>query len=152
MSVRRTTAAALVLLAGCATSPAPGSEALQQQVLETERAFARTLADRDHGAFVSYLAEEAVFFSGDRPVRGSEGIAAEWRPYFAEADPPFSWEPDQVEVLESGTLAWSTGPVRDPQGNVVGRFNSVWRRERSGQWKIVFDRGSPVCPPPAGGA
>ena len=152
MSVRRTTAAALVLLAGCATSPAPGSEALQQQVLETERAFARTLADRDHAAFVSYLAEEAVFFSGDRPVRGSEVIAAEWRPYFAEADPPFSWEPDQVEVLESGTLAWSTGPVRDPQGNVVGRFNSVWRRERSGQWKIVFDRGSPVCPPPAGEA
>lgn len=136
-----------MLLAGCATSSALEPEALRQQVLDTERAFARTMADRDHAAFTSYLAEETIFFAGDRPIRGSETVAAEWRPYFEEAAPPFSWEPDQVEVLDSGTLAWSTGPVRDSHGNLIGRFNSMWRRERSGEWKIVFDRGSPVCPP-----
>lgn len=63
----------------------------------------------------------------------------------AAAAPPFSWEPDVVEVLESGTLALSSGPVLDPAGKLIGRFNSIWRREAPGVWRIVFDRGSEVC-------
>lgn len=140
---------ALLLLTGCTPAAAPDLEALRAEVMATERAFARTLADRDLAAFAGFLAEETVFFSGDRPVRGREAVTEEWRPYFDGPTPPFAWEPDQVEVLDSGTLAWSTGPVRDPDGNPIARFNSVWRREASGEWRIVFDRGSPLCPPPA---
>jgi ketosteroid isomerase-like protein len=53
-----------------------------------------------------------------------------------------------VQVLESGTLALSTGPVRDPKGKLVGRFSSIWRREAPGVWRIIFDHGSDVCEPP----
>jgi hypothetical protein len=49
-----------------------------------------------------------------------------------------------VEVLQSGTLALSTGLVRDPKGIIVGRFNSTWRREAPGVWRVVFDKGSPA--------
>jgi hypothetical protein len=52
-----------------------------------------------------------------------------------------STEPQRVEVLDSGTLALSSGPVRDPQGKRIGTFNSVWRREPRGAWKVVFDNG-----------
>ncbi|WP_229425011.1 hypothetical protein [Massilia sp. Se16.2.3] len=75
------------------------------------------------------------------PQRGKEAVAVAWRPYFDKPDAPFSWEPDQVEVLDSGTLAFSSGPVRDPSGKQVGRFNSVWRLEGPGTWRVVFDRG-----------
>jgi hypothetical protein len=51
-------------------------------------------------------------------------------------------------VLESGTLALSTGPVVDTSGEVVGRFNSIWRLEAPGVWKIVFDKGGPPSPGP----
>jgi hypothetical protein len=27
---------------------------------------------------------------------------------------------------------------------VVGRFNSIWRREAPGVWRVVFDKGSPA--------
>lgn len=64
---------------------------------------------------------------------------------FAGAQAPFSWEPDRVEALDSGTLALSSGPVRDPTGARVGTFNSVWRREAGGIWRIVFDKGCPRC-------
>jgi ketosteroid isomerase-like protein len=50
-----------------------------------------------------------------------------------------------VEVLESGTVAMSSGPVRDPAGTRVGTFNSVWRREPDGNWKIMVDNGCPAC-------
>jgi len=49
---------------------------------------------------------------------------------------------DQSEVLESGGLAFSSGPVLDPDGNEIGRFNSIWREDPDGVWRVVFDRGS----------
>lgn len=118
---------------------------LRQEVLETERSFAATMAARDHGAFVAHLAPDTIFFSGEDPIRGSAAVAEAWRPFFDGAGAPFSWEPDGVEVLETGSLALSTGPVYDPAGRVTGRFNSIWRRDPSGEWKVVFDKGSPVC-------
>lgn len=121
---------------------------LQQQVLDTERAFARTMAARDFDEFVSFLSEEAVFFSGARPLRGKQLVADTWKTYYEQPDAPFSWQPEQVEVLESGTLALSSGPVFDPQGKLIATFNSIWRLEAPGQWRIVFDKGSAACDSP----
>ena len=46
---------------------------LERQVADTERAFAKTMADRDLAAFSSLLSEETVFFSGPEPLRGKTG-------------------------------------------------------------------------------
>lgn len=123
----------------------PEHEALAQQVADTERAFANTMAQRDFEGFTSFLAEETVFFSGDTPLRGKQTVAGAWKPFYEQADAPFSWEPENVQVLDSGTLALSSGPVYDPQGKRVATFNSVWRLEPSGQWRIVFDKGCGAC-------
>jgi ketosteroid isomerase-like protein len=145
----------LLMAAATASAPAAnptGGDALlaaQAEVLAAERAFAKTMADRDHAAFARFLAEDAVFFSGEQATRGRAAVAASWARLYAGPTPPFSWEPDQVQVLDSGSLALSTGPVRDPSGTVIARFNSVWRREAPGVWKVVFDKGSPVCAPKA---
>ena len=58
---------------------------------------------------------------------------------------PFSWAPEIVEVQEGGKLALSTGPVIDAEGKRVGTYTSIWRREKSGKWLIIFDRGCPYC-------
>jgi len=130
-------------LAACTTPmPKPGNAVLQKQVADTERAFARTMADRNLEGFATFVADDAIFFSGPEPRRGKAQVVEWWSRFFAAGTPaPFSWDPDQVEVLVSGALAWSTGPVRDPQGRVVSRFNSIWRREADGTWRIVFDKG-----------
>ena len=114
---------------------------LQEQVRSAERAFAKTMADRDLEAFSTFVSEEAVFFGGSGILRGKAAVVDGWRPLFGEADAPFSWEPEVVEVLPSGTLAHSSGPVKDPQGTVVATFNSVWRLEADGRWRVVFDKG-----------
>ena len=33
-----------------------------------------------------------------------------------------------IEVLDSGKLALTSGPVVNPQGELTGRFTSIWRR------------------------
>ena len=134
-----------VLAGGCAVAVSVNNADLKKQVADTERAFAATMKARDHVAFVSFLAEDTVFFSGPTPLHGKAEVAAFWKKLYAKAEAPFSWEPDQVEVLASGTLATSSGPVYDPAGKLVSRFNSVWRLDGQGKWKIVFDRGEPVC-------
>jgi ketosteroid isomerase-like protein len=103
------------------------------------------MADRDLEAFTSFLSDETIFFAGPNPMRGKEAVTQAWAAFFDGPDAPFSWEPETVEVLDSGTLALSTGPVRGPDGTQVATFTSIWRKEAAG-WRIVFDKGCPVCP------
>lgn len=138
-----------LLLACTAAAQGPDLDRLRQQVEDTERAFAQTMADRDHAAFVSFLSEETIFFSGNTPLRGKQQVADAWKSFYAEPTAPFSWAPETVVVLDSGTLALSSGPVRDPAGARTATFNSIWRLEPDGQWRIVFDKGSRDCPDPA---
>lgn len=137
----------LAVLAGAgllAQSPARAAEDLEAQVWQTECRFAASMAARDPGAFAAHLAEQAVFMSANEALRGSAAVQKGWASYFEGASPPFSWAPDRVIVLEDGQLAWSTGLVRGPDGRAVARFNSVWRREADGRWRIVLDKGSPL--------
>lgn len=134
---------AVVLGLGVAPSPAPAQQADAAAVVEArERAFARTMADRDLDAFLTFVSPEAVFFNGNEPLRGREAVARAWAPLFEGDTAPFSWYPDVVEVLDSGRLALSSGPVLDPAGEQGGRFNSIWRLEDDGEWYVVFDKGS----------
>jgi ketosteroid isomerase-like protein len=131
-----------VLLAG----PGPsGTAEWKEQVRRTEVAFAKTMADRDHAAFTAHLAEETIFFSNGGVLRGKAAVAEGWKRWFEGPRAPFAWEPAEVEVLDSGTLAMTSGPVYDPEGQRIGTFNSVWRREADGAWKIVLDKGCPPC-------
>jgi len=132
--------------AGAQAQPPDGTPA--REVWNTESAFARTMAERNHAGFVSFLAEETVFFGQTQTLRGKTQVAEGWRRFYDGPQAPFSWAPDRVEVLASGTLALSSGPVLDPQGKRTGTFNSVWRREPDGRWRIVFDKGCPPCSGP----
>jgi ketosteroid isomerase-like protein len=144
----RTIARGLLLVVAVLCAHAAESqttEALASQVRAAETAFAKTMAARDHDAFASYVADEALFFGNTSVLRGKAAVVAAWKDYFDGPRAPFSWEPETVEVLDSGTLALTSGPVRDPDGKQVGTFNSIWRREADGRWKVVFDKGCPPC-------
>ena len=84
------------------------------------------------------------------PMVPAHAQSRDTRPWDAKAlnekpEAPFSWEPEMVNVLDSGTLALSTGLVKDPSGKHFANFQSIWRLEAPGVWKIVFDRGERVC-------
>ena len=141
--------AALVLTAlAVPAQSAPDLDALQREVWDTEVAFARTMAERDFAAFERHLSPHTLFWSGHNKVlRGKGAVLDAWKRFYEGAQAPFSWEPDEVVVVGDGTLASSTGPVRDPAGKVVSRFRSVWRREPDGRWLIVLDRGEAISTP-----
>jgi ketosteroid isomerase-like protein len=135
---------ALLLLTGCGTSVNHRNhEETRVDVFAAERAFAKSMADRNFMAFAAHLSEDAVFFGDAKVLRGKAEVLAEWSKYFVSPDAPFSWEPDLVGPLPSGQLALSSGPIRNPAGQPIARFNSIWRWEPPGVWRVVFDKGIP---------
>ena len=71
-----------LLLAACATAPgttaridAATAAQLEKEVAGIERAFAKTMADRDHAAFASFIAEDASFRSPEGPIIGKASRA-----------------------------------------------------------------------------
>ena len=125
--------------------PAVDVAVLRSEVEATERAFARTMAARDLAAFATFIAEDAVFIEDPEPLRGRAQVIEGWKVLYAKPEAPFTWAPERVEVLATGQLALSTGPVHDPRGKLIGTFTSIWRREPGGAWRIVFDRGNAAC-------
>jgi uncharacterized protein (TIGR02246 family) len=132
--------------AGCAAPARRGTKAeLVEQVRAAETAFARTMADRDLDAFIGFVSADAVFVSGARPLVGRDAIRQAWSRFFEGSQAPFSWKPEIVVVVDSGDLAQSIGPVASPSGQVASRFNSTWRLEADGRWRVVFDHGYRLC-------
>jgi len=132
----------------CAAAAAPALAVdrakLEAEVRATETAFAQTLADRDMKKFVGMIAPDVIWLA-DVPLRGPEQVRANWQKFFDAPKAPFSWAPETIQVQDSGVLALSTGPVFSPEGKRVGTFTSIWRREPSGEWQIIFDSGCPAC-------
>jgi ketosteroid isomerase-like protein len=148
MNDRRTIliAAASLATASCASrTPALSRDELVAQLRSRETSFAAAMASRDHHAFASHIADDAVFINGGTPLRGKEAIASFWKRFFVAPGAPFAWRPEIVEVGAEGTLGFTEGPVWAPSGAVFGRFYSTWQRSSSGQWFVVFDNGYDLC-------
>ena len=138
----------LVLLATSAALSLPvpilsqvQTSSLKRQVFVAESSFAASMAQRDLDAFAALLSTEAIFFGDTTVMRGKRAVIEGWRAFFQKPAAPFSWKPDVIEVLASGNLAISSGPVFDPGGKKIGGYSSIWRREPDGNWRIIFDKG-----------
>jgi len=127
---------------------------IEQQVRCREIAFSQSAESRDAAAFAGFIDADARFVS-DTVTRGVEAVVAAWSVFLDPGGPSIKWRPRFVEVLEDGRLALSRGPYRvlvtDEQGAQSahwGTFNSVWRLQDDGNWKVVFDAGNPGKTPP----
>lgn len=146
------TVAALVLLAGCAGRAGPGPVAEAEHLLETDRAFAAaSVRDGAARAFRSFLADEALQFSGgSEPVRGNRAIYEQMSAGMDSLTTLY-WEPQEASVSRSADMGYTWGRYtvvrEDHSGGSrrtagTGMYVNVWRRQEDGSWKVVVDIGS----------
>ena len=150
-----------VALAACAQQPAPAASAPPDTRTADEAAIRSLIKEwsaaaqaKDAAKFAAIYAEDAVVMLARAPdMRGiaaiREGIAAMMQ------DPAFSlsFAAENVVVARSGDLAYETGsysmtmtgPDKKP-ATEKGQYVVVWRKDASGQWKVVVD--APVSDPP----
>ena len=139
--MRKLTVLLSLLMAAPAYAADPADE-----VRGAEIGFAKAFADRDQAKFFAYVADDAHFLGARRTMNNKAEVKEVWTSYFKDATPPFRWEPDRVVVNARGDLGLSTGPIHDAGGKHIGNYSSIWQRQKTGQWKVIFDGpGAPVC-------
>jgi ketosteroid isomerase-like protein len=138
----------LVTIINCLLAISPLQAGPADDVRCREIGFSLAAEARDGERFVSFIDADARFV-GAAVTRGPEEIGLAWSVFFEPGGPTIKWRPKIVEVLEDGKLALSRGPFRVNSRNEAGdeieswgTFNSVWRLNVDGTWRVVFDAGN----------
>jgi len=150
---------AFLLTAGVLSSICAGqtrfNNASLMSLVESERAFAKTsVAIGARPSFMMYFADDAVVFR-PHPVKYKEAMKSVSPPK-NPTEAALEWEPLWADVSRSGDLGYTTGPSvwtdHSPakRPTYYGFYFSFWKKQPSGEWKVVFDVGTEL-PGPYGG-
>ena len=116
-----------------------------EQLQAVEDALSIAMLGRDRDAFAGLLADDALLLVCRRMLRGKAAIMRGLRAYFDGRYDSVCCEASRIEVLDGAALAFASGALLDvPDGFPVGAFESIWRRDPDGAWRITFAQGSDV--------
>jgi len=145
---------ASLILSGFFVCSAPAIADIADDVRCSEIGFSRSVETQNIALFESFIDADARFV-GSSVQRGVVEVAAAWAVFFTDDAPQMKWRPQIVEVLDDGILALSRGPYRmivtgsdGASSEHWGTFNSVWRKQDDGSWKVVFDAGNEAAEAP----
>jgi ketosteroid isomerase-like protein len=126
--------------------------AAECEVWAREKSFAAASAAHDTAAFTEHVHPGAVFVNGNQaPSRGRAKILEDWAPIIEGKDIHLGWYPGFVAIGGDDHLAISRGPywIENPDPTVdpakryrVGNFQSIWVRDKDGQWRVFVDGGT----------
>ena len=153
--MKRITVALLLLLLFAATSVATkqkspkGAELLRQ--LEAD--FAADVAKHGHDAFITYFAEDGVEIVDGGGIDTKDVMRKQ--PPWPEGT-TLTWTPVHAEMAASGDLGYTYGnyvyTAKNKEGKLVanyGKYTSIWKKQKDGQWKVVVDMGNSSPDPKA---
>lgn len=128
------------------SDPKADLELWKSEIVQVEKDF-NDMA-REKGlveAFQYFAADDAVIMRSRKIIPGKKAIA-EHVATTIRPDETLSWKPSFVDVSKSGDLAYTYGDFTysypDSLGNkieVQGIFHTVWKRQKNGEWKYVWD-------------
>ena len=140
-------ASSLALFAGCSK---PGTEEAKAQIIAADKAFsALSVKQGPKAAFLAYVVNDAKMLSEDTHL-GTEAVENMFM--HIPKTVTLSWEPSAAEVASSGDLGYTWGrysvltPNPKPGGSPFlrgGTYVTIWKRQPSGDWKVVLDGGNP---------
>ena len=120
-------------------------EKYKQEIVDTEKEFS-DLARKEGipAAFLAFAAEDAVLMRNNTLVIGKEALKESFRG--SPKNVSLSWQPDFVDVAESGDLGYTYGKFIYTSTDSLGKksvqegvFHTVWKRQADGSWKFVWD-------------
>ena len=96
-------------------------EKYKNEILDTERAFAKLAKDKDLKiAFLTYASEEAVLNRNNMLIKGKEAIVE----YFDKQNLQnviLEWKPEFIDVASSGDLGYTYGPYTFEANDSTGK-------------------------------
>ena len=143
-----------ILFSSIAAQSKPSNASLLS-VVESERAFAKkSLELGSRAAFMMFFADDAVVFR-PHPVKYKEAMKNVAMPK-NPLETTLEWEPIWADVSRNGDLGYTTGPsvwtdhTPANRPTYFGFYFSFWKKQPTGEWKVVFDVGTELPGPHSG--
>lgn len=129
---------------------------LEQSLLAADKAFAQAVAARGIEGWMDYMADDAARVEklGGKFIKGKELIRKADAPLFADAKRRLVWKPVDAHIHADKQSGLTSGRYQvvslgaDGKETVLsqGAYFTGWRKQPGGEWKVVFDAGSPDAP------
>lgn len=136
-----------LLFSSCNTDSAGLHEKAKQEIAQAEKDFDRMATEKGIAEAFWYFADSnAVIKRGnDSLIKGKENIRNFYSTEFYKSA-SVKWSPDFIDVAETGDMGYTFGKYiwqsKDSTGKTnefKGVFHTVWKRQRDGSWKYVWD-------------
>jgi uncharacterized protein (TIGR02246 family) len=122
-----------------------------EKVMKLSKEWSEVASTGDVEKTVSYWADDAfVMSAGQPPLKGKPAIRQMVEESYKMPGFRISWQPQSVEVSESGDMAYmienSQVSITDSTGKQVTIRNkavSIWRKQPDGSWKNAVDISTP---------
>jgi uncharacterized protein (TIGR02246 family) len=142
----------LALVAMACSQPKLDLKAEGEKVMQMSKEWSEAASSGDLEKTVSYWADHAIMMSaGEAPIEGKPAIRQMVEESFNIPGFRISWQPQRVEVSESGDMAYliedAQVSFQDSTGNTITQHNktvSIWKKQRDGSWKNVVDISTPT--------
>ena len=136
---------ALLSIAVVGAAAAAEPSAMEQTIRDLDDQWSKAAGAKDVDKTVSFYSDDAVVMPPNAPrATTKEAIRTIWKDLLTDAS--ISWKTKEVEVAQSGDLAFSSGTyevtLNDPTGTPVkdrGKYLEVWKKQADGTWKCVMD-------------
>lgn len=148
----------LVVLASCQFffPPKEKRQETLNKLLQTDADFSTMVRDSGYRmAFLDYMESDAVLLRNHYlPFIGADAV--QYLTGLDDASFTMTWEPQGGDVAESEDLGYTWGVYTLKTASVTqkGNYNTVWRRQKDGRWKVVLyantQGADPVAAEPSG--
>ena len=151
----------VLVLAGCATAPAPlppapDLAAEEKTIRDLEAAWTKEMISNNADKQVTHYAPDAVLIAPNAPpMKGADAIRAGMKEMMADPNMRLEFATERVDISKDATLASTEGSyklaVTDPKTKKIvhdmGSYTTVYRKQ-DGKWLAIVDVASSVGPPP----
>jgi ketosteroid isomerase-like protein len=143
----------LVLFAAASFAKKEKSAPDSERLVQLEAQFAADVAQHGHDAFLTHFADDGVEVVDGGGFDNLEAMRKQ--PPWPEGT-SLTWTPVKAEMAASGDLGYTYGTyvftAKNKEGKLVpsyGKYTSIWRKQKDGQWKVVVDMGNSSPEPKA---
>ena len=152
--MKKITVALLLLFTGTFLATEQKSPTGPSLLFQLEADFAADVAQHGHGAFITHFADDGVEVVDGGGFDTKEAMRKQ--PPWPEGT-SLTWTPVKADMAASGDLGYTYGTyvytAKNKEGKLVanyGKYTSIWKKQKDGQWKVVVDMGNSSPDPKTG--
>jgi ketosteroid isomerase-like protein len=111
---------------------------------DADRAFQVATRDRGADGWTDFFAPDGVNWGGGRIVKGHDAIEADIAGLLGKAQ--LVWQPVGSRMGPGDQLGFTIGTFEvhaDGKTIVTGSYQTVWKKQPDGSWKVAADAGRP---------